>query len=404
MARSLGMAGCQVTLVVVTSSSRKAGRYKFRPVDCFSKYAHRTLFCRSASQDALVELLLNECTCPGEKVVLVPLGDAEAAAIDRHQDLLAPHFLFPHIRHEQGAVAAWMDKSRQKQLAAECGLAVAPGCTVPVRDGRFDLPDDVPYPAFVKPLATLSGSKNGMRRCDNPAELLEAIGRLAVKHPDTEVMVEAFRTIQTEYAVVGFSDGEHVVIPGVIEIMSMAHGGHFGVARQGRVLPLAGFEDTIEKFRTFVKRIGFAGLFDIDFYLSDNTLYFGEMNLRFGGSGYAFTACGINLPAMMVRTFAGQPLDMAVPGIERPAVFCNERMCLDDWCSGYIGRREMYAMILRSDIRFIFDLRDMRPQRLLMLVTLFRWLKRQSRKLRGRLMTNSIVMALPSWALDIVID
>ena len=362
MIRALGIAGYEVTVIVMTGYKRDGKTLNTKkPIDCYSKYVSRYLFNLASDKDGLIDLLLRECVDPNQKVVVIPDSDVSAAAVDMNHDRLSPYFLFPHVNHEQGAVVRWMDKTRQKTLASECGLNVAKSWTIRVVDGKYTIPNELQYPCFPKPLATIVGGKGGLKRCDNEPELRAVIAMLVQKKQTIDILVEEFRNIQTEYAVLGFFDGKDVVIPGILEIISMASGGHFGVAKQGRIIPVNGYEELIEKFKTFVHRIGFVGIFDIDFYKSAGELFFGELNLRYGGSGYAVTASGVNLPEMLVKTLIGKSIKDSPKKITKTSVYCNERMCVDDWYGGYITRKELFKIFEASDICFVFDQEDSNP-------------------------------------------
>ena len=363
--RSLAELGCEITVIVMVFHDRLGRLLHFeggRPVDCCSRYISGFLYCAGQKEEALIELILSKCVRFGQKTILIPDSDFSAAAIDRHQERLREHFLFPHIHHTPGAVEHWMHKTVQKALAAELGLNVTRGCTVQVRGGAYEMPAEVRYPCFTKPLATISGGKGFLRRCDDEAALRRVLDGVAQKFPDTDVLVEDFKPIDTEYAVVGFSDGENVVMPGIIEFIANSKS-HFGIAREGKIRPVAGFEAVLAQFADFVRRVGFFGLFDIDFYESGGAMYFGEMNFRFGGSGYAYTAMGANLPVRYVYALRGESCEtQAVTGT---ATFVNERMAVEDWNFLYLTEEEMRAVNSRADIRFVYDERDPAPGRAL---------------------------------------
>lgn len=339
--RSVAQIGCEVTVIVMTSYKRDGRTLNTKkPIDCYSKYVSHVHYCYAKDEEGLMQLLLTKCSDPQQKVVIIPDSDFSAAAIDRNQERLKEHFLFPHIHHTPGAVIEWMDKVRQKQLAREIGLNVASSCVIDIKERKYVIPSEVSYPCFTKPLATVNGGgKRIFRRCNNEAELRNALD-LAASIADMQVLVEDFKKIDTEYAVVGFSDGKEVVIPGIIQILEMAHDGHFGVACQGKVMPVNSFEDIIEQFKLFVRKIGFMGVFDVDFFQSDGKMYFGELNLRFGGSGYAITKMGVNLPGMLVKSLYQEDISDMNKVVTSSAVYVNERMCIDDWLSGYISHAE----------------------------------------------------------------
>lgn len=363
--RSLAELDCEITVVAMVFHGRLGRFVRFdwgKPVDCYSKYVNKVLFCYAKGEEDLIRLLLERCVSTPQKTIIIPDSDFSAAVIDRNQERLQEHFLFPHINHTPGAVEHWMHKTVQKQLAKEIGLNVTQDRTVTMRNGHYDLPDGVRYPCFTKPLATISGGKQFLKRCDDEAGLRKVLDGVGKQFPDTEVLVEDFKTIDTEYAVVGFSDGDNVIIPGVIEFIVNSKS-HFGIAREGKIMPVAGFERLLEQFKEFVRKVGFVGLFDIDFYESNGEMYFGEMNLRFGGSGYAYTAMGVNLPAMLVRSLRGESINGMKQEVTETATYVNERMCVDDWSFYHITEQEMKSIINSAEIRFIYDDNDRGPQR-----------------------------------------
>lgn len=352
--RSAGMAGYDVDVVVIYYGKKAVGK---KPLDCYSKYVGKVLYSPAGDDKALVELLVLSYQDAESKPVLIPESDFSVKAVDLNLDRLKDYFLIPNIGLQQGAVAAWMDKQKQKQRAMELGLNVASCRLVSIRNGAFEIPDDMQYPCFPKPV---DGGKSALGRCNDAAALKKSLDRMAAIR-DMDVMVEEFLNIDKEYALVGFSDGANVTIPAVMHLEKMAHGGHFGVAKKGKVLPVASFEQLLEQFKSLIKSIGFVGLFDIDFLECQGKFYFDEINLRFGGSGYAVTKAGANLPAMLADYFTVGEYKMQECDIRKPLTFVNERTCMDDWYEFYDTARNYKENIIVSDICFINDRCDEAP-------------------------------------------
>lgn len=355
MIRTFGEMGCEVYVVALGGGRRK-------PIDCYSKYVSRVLYSRQGDRAGLVELLLRECVEADRKPVLVPDSDFAASTNDLSMDRLSEHFLFPHIDHTQGKIVYWMDKLHQKDLAREVGMNVAPGCLVRIIDGKYEIPEGVQYPCFPKPLASAYGGKRGLKKCRDEKELRALLDALDVKRID--VLVENFIEIGHEYAVVGFADKEGVVIPAVIYLAHKGLGGHVGVAKIGQLLPCSGFEKLLGLFEEFVRRTHFTGLFDIDFYESEGTFYFGEMNMRYGASGYALYKAGINLPKLLLQSLSGLPLDK--PSVlTTPLFYMNERVCIDDWFGGHSSTAEFCREMKSKDLGFVYNPGDPEPYRVM---------------------------------------
>lgn len=379
--RALGRLGYEV-IVVVMMVNKQRGKYdKTPPIDSYSKYVSRVFYCQPDSEQ-LITLLLSSCIEETQKVILFPDSDFSAAAIDLNQQRLKEHFLFPHIGHTPGAVVAWMNKYRQKELAQEVGLNVARGVVVEVVDGQYDIPSEVVYPCFPKPLSTLVGAKTGLGRCDSERQLRESIGLLINRNATVSVLVEEFIPIEQEFALMGVSNGTVIHIPGILQITSLASGPHYGVAKKGEIIPVEGYEALVEQFKAFVQKTGFIGIFDIDFYQSEGRYLFSEMNFRYGGSGYAYTDSGVNLPVMFVKSLTGESMETAM--VKKKAVFINERMCLEDWYNGFISTRVFLAFLRNRDTSFIFDDDDSGPERVFKNLILKVYVKRILKRILGR--------------------
>lgn len=359
--RSVAEIGCEVTVVVMAWNNKITKRLdKSTPIDCHSKYVNHVYYCYINDGEGLIRLLLEKCADSKQKSIIIPDSDFAAVVVDKYQDKLKDYFLYPHINNTAGAVEHWMNKGVQKDLAKNIGLNVAEASLVKIENGQYCLPKTVKYPCFTKSAATISGGKQFLRCCKNEVELHNLLNKVS-SQLNTEILVEDYKKIDEEYAVVGFTDGKKVVIPGIIKFIATSQR-HIGVARQGEIIPIAGFEETIELFKKFVLSIGFCGLFDIDFFRSDNLIYFVEMNLRFGGSGYAITKMGVNLPAMFVKSMTDGDYDVMPKAIIHTATFVNERMCMDDYLFNYIKKEDYNRIVNHANIYFVKDSNDPKPE------------------------------------------
>ena len=176
----------------------------------------------------------------------------------------------------------------------------------------------------------------------------------------TELLVENFIHIGTEYAVLGWSNGKDVIIPSVLSFIEGSKA-RKGIAMLGKVMPITGFESLLMQFKSLIQNIGYVGIFDIDFFESKGVFYFAEINFRIGGSCHAVTAAGANLPAMMVNNMLNQASDSNVRPINRAYTYVNERMCLDDWYQGYISSSCYHHYLKSADISFVTDPEDPAP-------------------------------------------
>lgn len=361
--RSVAKMGCEVTVIAMMGFKRDGKTLNTqKPIDCYSKYVSHIYYCHRRDKDGLIRILEEKCIDYNQKVILFPDSDDTVVTIDNYGEQLAKHFFFPHICNKSGSIEYWMDKIHQKEAARSVGLNVAEGVVVDIQNGKYAIPDNIQYPCYTKPLVTMNGGKGGMHCCENKKELTEALNEyISTRTRTGKVLAEQYKDIDAEYALLGFSNGKEVIIPGIMRLLVISRKNK-GIALQGQVMPTDGFEETIERFKHLVLNIGFVGIFDIDFYESCGTLYFCEVNFRFGGSGYAVTKMGANLPAMYVKYCRGEEWRDFNMLINSSAIYVNERMLMDDWNNSFISNKEFDHFLYSANIRFIPDEDDPKPE------------------------------------------
>ena len=352
MIRAVGMAGYDVAVI-------KTNRYPVaEDIDAYSKYVKEYHYAKEPNRDELISVILSLKSENG-KTVLIPVDDYAASVIDEKIDLLKEYFLFPNINMEQGAINRLMDKNNQKELARQAGLNVAEGWVVKIENHQYTLPENIKYPVFPKPQISFKGNKRCMRKCNNERELRTVLDNVA-KKKDCPILVEQYCEISKEYALLGFSDGNEVVIPAMIQMLISGSGGHHGVTLKGKILNP---NDTafINQLKKFMQSLHFCGLFDIDAYESNGKLYFNELNLRFGASGYAITNSGMNLPSCLIKHLTGEKLTTEINNIVNEAIFVNEKVALDDFYNGFISLSKYKQYIEEGNFGFIKSVDDPKP-------------------------------------------
>ena len=365
MVRASGKAGCQVTVIRTVRRIPETGTLKVKikemltgaQPESVSQYVEKYLYCRESKREELVRLLLQEFGNETEKVILLPTDDYTASTIDLYQEKLKEHFLFPHIRHEQGAIVKLMDKNVQKKKAIASGLNVAKGWIIRIKDGEYEIPPDIACPCFTKPEISFLGNKRCMKRCNNPEELTEVIATQG----NCPLLVEQYFEIEKEYAILGFSDGENVIMPDIIQMLLSGQGAHKGVTLKGIIRPLSAETELFKNLCDFIKSLQFTGLFDIDLFESGGKVYFNELNLRFGASGYSVTASGINLPELLISCLKGEKINLNPPPKIRESYFINEKVLLDDYENGYFTWEQYQEHKNCEGIHFIQSEEDPQP-------------------------------------------
>ena len=366
MIRAVGINGYEVTLVKSVKQISKQVSLKNiikkiilkKPIDEASKYVKKCLYTIESDREMLIEVLLKEFANVNDKVILIPTDDFSASTIDLYQDKLAEKFLFPNILNKKGEIVRLMNKEVQKQIALKSGLNVAKGYIVNYIDGEYKLPEKIIYPVFTKPQVSFKGDKTLMKKCDTEEELKELLD-YATKIYKCPILIEQYIKIEREYAVLGCSYNNDIILPGVIKIIKIGNGEHKGVTLLGETSSFEGYAELYEGLKRFMKEICFNGLFDIDLYESNGTLYFNELNLRFGASGYAITKSGVNLPQIFIERLLNIHKEKIY--IIDKKTFISEKVNLEDFEAGYVDWKEYKRRYEETDFGFIKSKDDPKP-------------------------------------------
>lgn len=357
--------GCRVTVVsMVRQAHHKYGLAgkRHRSYDTYSKYVDHCFYAKKYDAEGLASLLLEKCRAEGERPIILSVDDDSACLIDTIQDRLRDHFVFSHIGARPGAIAGLMDKSKQKELAKEFGFCVAESWILDYDEGRYRVPEGIKYPCYVKGLHSYHTAKRYQKKCSSEQELRECLEVMAREAP-YPMLAEEFLEIDKEYGVMGYSDAERVILPGIVELTDCGEGNDRGVAPHGRVNDFGRNEALKPKIEGLMKHIQLSGLFNIDFVESKGRWYFVEVNLRYAAYGYAVCKAGVNLPAFQIYNALSKD-DSGLPTRVRNGFrYVNEKVAFDDVLGGYRSLKEYRRMVGDADCRLIRQDDDPRPWR-----------------------------------------
>lgn len=344
MIRAAGMAGYDVIVIKTEKKNNKIENQ----IDVKSKYVKAFYWVPQPDRNGLVTLLLNTIKKDNEKMVLLPTDDYSASTLDMNYDKLSEFFLIPNIEGKQGKLLYYMDKNLQKEIAEKRGLSVAKGWTSNYIDTAYEIPADIVFPCFVKPQISIAGSKAMMKKCNTYEELRSSLECCAQTSKEP-ILIEEFLEIEKEYAILGYCNYDFVVMPALLEMIT----NHLGVIAQGRILPIENYNSLIESLIDFMKQFNFHGLFDIDLIEANGKIYFNELNLRFGASGYAVALMGVNLPEMLIYDLLGEVFLDKKHTVAVEKRFANEKVCFQEYTSGNISWKEFWEILENVDYCFI---------------------------------------------------
>ncbi len=363
MIRSLKASKVKITVLHVIHSKKIKGiaaRLLLPEIEKYSKYCSSFHVCITDKRpENIIKSLLKLKS--DEKMLLIPTDDLAAGIIDEHYNELQGAYILPSVNKKGGEIIKLMSKSHQKEMAGGFGIKTAKSFIItPSNDGLINIPDDFKFPCFIKPNESRKSTKAVMKKCLSKEELKSVLNDLS-KKDECEVLAEEFIDIKHEYSLLGISMDGVVFAPGLF--MTENESIIDGVAIKGRLFDISNYADIKERLCLFVKSINYNGLFDIDLIEDKSgTIYFAEINLRFGGSGYAVTKGGVNLPSILADyVYKKKAIDTStcVKGTGR--TFVNESVIMNLYMKGKLSKENALKMMRDADIKFVYDEDDMKP-------------------------------------------
>ena len=189
------------------------------------------------------------------------------------------------------AVAISFDKYRMFEKLMELGIPTG-RCFMDVQEfERAVEKGEIAYPVFVKPAKGSASININKVTCREEVELL-------CRHNE-DMMIQEYMD-GTEY--------------GADVYVDMLTGKVTSIFVKEKVKMRAGETDKSVSvkdaklfglIKKFVESVGFCGIIDIDIFKVDGTYYISEVNPRFGGGYPHAYACGVNVPAQIIRNLEG---------------------------------------------------------------------------------------------------
>ncbi len=285
--RSVGLKGYPVILFL--EPVRKSQCYVRH-----SKYITKIHYLNSLEEG--LQVLLKEYGEELEKPVILCGSDPTISMLDAHYNELKDKF---HIFNagKQGQINYFLNKIITFPIAEECGLTIIK--TWLVTDKR-ELPNGITYPCLIKGNNSTESTKGDMYICQNEAELKESL------HEGIEYLIQEYIQKEYELDIVGLSynHGNDVYVPAVVrKIRDEIHHQSFYI-RLDDIKEYPNFNSEI--ISKFIHKLSYEGIFSVEVIFSRGKYYFLEVNMRNDGSGWLYTAAGINYPYLWTLYCTGQ--------------------------------------------------------------------------------------------------
>jgi carbamoyl-phosphate synthase large subunit len=201
------------------------------------------------------------------------------------------------------------DRKRFAALLEKLGLAQAPGATARSYDEAATIAANIGYPALVRPSYVLGGrAMQIVYDSDDLRTYMTEAVRVSPEHP---ILVDKFLEDALEIDVDAISDGERVVVGGVMEHVEKAgiHSGDSACA----LPPYSLGDDQIatikRQTRALALELGVIGLLNIQFAIKNETVYVLEVNPRASRTvPFVSKAIGVPLAKLATKIMLGRSL------------------------------------------------------------------------------------------------
>ena len=221
------------------------------------------------------------------------------------------------------------NRDRFHRLLEEHGIAQPAGGTARTMAEAEQLAADIGYPVLVRPSYVLGG--RAMEVVHDPDELQSYIDEAAAVSPDQPILIDEFLEDAVELDVDAVSDGESVLIGGIMEHIEPA-GVHSGDS--ACVIPPRSLEsETIDRVRavteTLADILDTVGLLNVQLAIDDGEVYVIEANPRSSRTvPFVSKATGVPIAKLAAAVQAGASLSDLDVSEQRPEWYAIKEVVL----------------------------------------------------------------------------
>ena len=208
------------------------------------------------------------------------------------------------------SIDAAEDRERFQQILKDLGLRQPENRTARTNEEAIVLAAEIGYPLVVRPSYVLGG--RAMQVVNNADELGQYMREAVSVSNDSPVLLDFFLNHAIEVDVDCISDGEQVVIGGIMQHIEQAgvHSGDSGCSIPPYSLPQDIQDEIRRQTKEMAQALKVVGLMNVQFAVQDDVVYVLEVNPRASRTvPFVSKATGVPLAKIAARAMAGISLN-----------------------------------------------------------------------------------------------
>ena len=208
------------------------------------------------------------------------------------------------------SIDAAEDRERFQQILKDLGLRQPENRTARTNEEAIALAAEIGYPLVVRPSYVLGG--RAMQVVNNADELGQYMREAVSVSNDSPVLLDFFLNHAIEVDVDCISDGEQVVIGGIMQHIEQAgvHSGDSGCSIPPYSLPQDIQDEIRRQTKEMAQALKVVGLMNVQFAVQDDVVYVLEVNPRASRTvPFVSKATGVPLAKIAARAMAGISLN-----------------------------------------------------------------------------------------------
>jgi len=224
----------------------------------------------------------------------------------------------PIIGTTPDSIDAAEDRERFQKLITALKLKQPANALARTEEGAVLMAREVGFPLVVRPSYVLGG--RGMEVVFNEDDLRHYMSEAVKTTADGAVLLDRFLDLAIEVDVDAVSDGEDVLIGGIMEHIEQAgvHSGDSGCSLPPNGLSPQTQDELRAQTRKLAKALNVIGLMNIQFAIQSGVIYILEVNPRASRSvPFVSKATGIALAKVAARVMTGKTLKAQGATVER---------------------------------------------------------------------------------------